>query len=188
MASRSSNSIFVPMRAIRKWVLTAALAGALGLVACGGDDEEPSATTTESTPAPTAESTGTTETEAETGPDRTEETETLPDDGDGTGSPETQTGGAGDEEPARTLALLTGINGSLQPPVVRVPAFISSRVELRSGAGRPYRVRCRRRTLRVGDELSAAGTSFAGLRPGETLVGRGTGGTVVIEATAEPGP
>ena len=56
-------------------------------------------------------------------------------------SPEDQPGGAGDEEPARSLALLTGEGGRITPPTVRVPAFISIRVELRSGDGREYGLR-----------------------------------------------
>ena len=53
-------------------------------------------------------------------------------------SPEDEPGGAGDEEPARTLALFTAENGRITPRVVRVPAFISIQVELRSKDGREY--------------------------------------------------
>ena len=63
------------------------------------------------------------------------ETETLPNDGDGTGTGESGQGGAGDEQAAETLALFTGKNGTIAPRMVRVPAFISIRVELRSADG-----------------------------------------------------
>ena len=80
----------------------------------------------------------TTETET-TAPDP--ETETLPNDGDGTGTGESGTGGAGDEVPAETLALFTGRNGEIKPRTIRVPAFISIRVQLRSGDGADYALR-----------------------------------------------
>lgn len=103
---------------------------------------------------------------------------------------ETQTGGAGDEEPARSQALLTGRGGRIAPRVVRVPPYISIRVELRSADGRTYQLRFGRRRLRAGGQVSSASASFPGLRPGKALVGRpvGPGNRVRIEANAEPGP
>ena len=104
-------------------------------------------------------------------------------------SPEDQRGGAGDEEPARTLALLTGRNGRITPQVVRVPAFISIRVELRAADDRSYGLRFDGRTLRAGGRLSSASTTLDGLRPGDAVTARALGGgSVRIEATAEPGP
>src|SRR2546425_9731194 len=55
-----------------------------------------------------------------------------------TTSPENQPGGAGDEEPIRTQALVTGRGGRISPRVVRVPPLIAVRLELRSGDGRSY--------------------------------------------------
>jgi hypothetical protein len=176
------------------------LALLLALAGCGGDDEEPAATT-EAAPPPTAEPAPTetqaeTETEAEAETEETEaEPEPEPDPEPGEPaeppvSPEDQPGGAGDEEPARALALLTGENGRIVPRRVRVPAYISIRVELRSEDGREYGLRFGDDTLRVSGGLSSVSTTIDGLRPGEVAVGTptGPGNRVRIEATAEPGP
>jgi hypothetical protein len=160
----------------------------LALAGCGGDDEDEPAGTSQA-PAETSETATRTEpetTETEVDP----ETETLPGDGDGTGagSPESGTGGAGDEEPARTLALFTGEDGRITPRVVRVPAFISVRVELRSADGGEYGLTFAGETIRVGGGLASVSTTIDGLRPGAKVVGSGPSGEVRIEATAEPGP
>jgi hypothetical protein len=130
--------------------------------------------------------TAATETETEQQPREPEtEAETEPAE-----SPEDQPGGAGDEEPARTLALLTAENGRITPRVVRVPAFISIQVELRSKDGRKYVMRFGDVTITAGGGLSSVSTTIDGLRPGKAIVGRptGAGNSVRIEATAEPGP
>jgi hypothetical protein len=185
--------------AVARHTLTAlVLTLLLALAGCGGDDEEPAATTEAQTP-PTAEPapTETEEREAET-----EETEAAPEDPEPEpeptepepveppGSPEDQPGGAGDEEPARALALLTGENGRITPRRVRVPAYISIRVELRAGDGHEYGLRFGADTIRVSGGLSSVSTTIDGLRPGEAVVGTptGPGNRVRIEATAEPGP
>jgi hypothetical protein len=113
------------------------------------------------------------------------ETETTPAE-----SPEDQPGGAGDEEPARTQALFSAENGRITPRVVRVPAFISIQVELRSKDGREYGLRFGDVTIRAGGELNSVSTTIDGLRQGEAITGKptGAGNTVRIEATAEPGP
>jgi hypothetical protein len=175
------------------------LALLVALAGCGGDDEE-SAATTEAAPPPTAEPAPTeTEaaTEAETEETQAEETEAEPEPEPEPGepaepppSPEDQPGGAGDEEPARALALLTGEDGRITPRRVRVPAYISIRVELRSQDGQEYGLRFDGDTLRVSGGLSSVSTTIDGLRPGEAAVGTptGPGNRVRIEATAEPGP
>jgi hypothetical protein len=182
--------MIVSIRSIRKFQLLAAALLALALAGCGGDDEAEPRASTEPPPASTAETATEPETEPAPAPDP--ETETLPDDGDGTGtgSPESGTGGAGDEEPARTLALFTGANGRITPRVIRVPAFISIRVELRSADGERYTLTFGDKALQVTDELVSVSSSFDGLRPGAALVGKagGTGAKVRVEATAEPGP
>ena len=73
---------------------------------------------------------------------------------------------------------------------MRVPAFISIRVELTSADSRPYALRFGKRTLDTGGVTSSVSRSFPGLRPGRALVGRpvGEGNAVRVEATAEPGP
>ena len=177
----------------RALVAVALLAVALGLSACGSDDEEPE---TQATSPPTQEETATEEetfTEPEPQPEPTEtepagDTETSQT-GETT-SPEDQQGGAGDEEPARTLALFTASNGRIKPRVIRVPAFISVRVELRARDGNSYALSFPGRTIEVSDALGSVSFTLDGLRPGEVVVGRvrGASGRVRIEATAEPGP
>jgi hypothetical protein len=177
------------------------LALVLALAACGGDDDE-SADTTAAQPPPTAEPAPTetegaeTETETETEAEETEPepepTEPAePDEPDEPPeSPEDQPGGAGDEEPARALALLTGENGRITPRRVRVPAYISIRVELRAQDAEDYGLMFDGHTLRVSGGLSSVATTIDGLRPGEAVILRptGAGNRVRIEATAEPGP
>jgi hypothetical protein len=176
------NRSFVGLWAV---VLMLALAG------CGGDDdEEPAAQGETNPPAPTVTE-GDTETEAETEPEL-EPTETVepPAETEGTTSPEDQPGGAGDEEPARSLALFTGENGRITPRVVRVPAYIAIRVELRSGDGEEYALTFEGETITVSGGLGSVSTTLDGLRPGQAVEGTVTGasGKVRIEATAEPGP
>ena len=60
-------------------------------------------------------------------------------------------GRAGDEEAAQTLALFTGRDGAITPRKVRVPAFISIRVELRSGDGADYALTFGDKTIKVQD-------------------------------------
>ena len=170
----------------RSFVL--ALALVLALAGCGGDDEEPAATT-EAQPPPTATATEA-ETETAEVEDEVENPETETAEPESPSSPEDQPGGAGDEEPARSLALFTGENGRIAPRVVRVPAFISIRVELRSADGREYGLTFEGETIRVSGGLGSVSTSIDGLRPGDAVVGTPTGAAnrVRIEATAEPGP
>jgi hypothetical protein len=174
----------------RKFTRIVVLAGLVACFAavtgCGGDDDTDATTTptvaeTEAAPAQTEATEtapeGTTETQAETAPPA----ET---------SPESMPGGAGDEEPARTLALFTAKAGRITPRVVRVPAFIAVKVELRSADGASYSLRFGDTTITAGGQLSSVSTTIDGLRPGGAIVGRpqGAGNPVRIEATAEPGP
>jgi hypothetical protein len=167
---------------LRKFLLLALLAPVLA--GCGGDNEgSPPATPTSQPDVGTAT---TTETQSSAA------TETQPNDGNGqpgsaTGtSPEDQQGGAGDETPAETPALFTGKGGRITPRVVRVPAFISILVLLRSGDGNQYGLTFDGQTVQSGGK----GIRLDGLKPGAKLVGKSTtgGGQVRIEATAEPGP
>jgi hypothetical protein len=175
--------MIVSIRSLRKFPPAVALA-ALVLAGCGGDDEDrPSVSTV-----PYSEVVPDTTTQTETTAPNPA-TETLPNNGDGTGTGESGTGGAGDEVPAETLALFTGKNGAITPRTVRVPAFISVRVQLRSGDGADYALRFDGKVIKVGEALSSLGVRFDGLRPGAKLVGKAsTGGEVTVEATAEPGP
>lgn len=185
--------------------LAAVLAAALLLApaGCGGDDEEPATEaqpppTAEPAPTPTEETEGATEeaeretevegteTDSEAEPAPTEPAEPT----EPPASPEDQPGGAGDEEPARALALLTGENGRITPRRVRVPAYIGIRVELRSEDGREYGLTFDGETIQVSGGLASVSTTIDGLRPGEAVTGTptGPGNRVRIEATAEPGP
>jgi hypothetical protein len=184
---------------VRRAALAAiALPLLLAAAGCGGDDEE-SAATTEAAPPPTAEPAPTeTETEATEAPEaepepqeaEREEAEREASEPQAPASPEDQPGGAGDEEPARSLALFTGENGRITPRRIRVPAFISIRVELRSEDGRGYGLTFAGETIRVSEGLGSVSTTIDGLRPREAVVGTpaGPGNRVRIEATAEPGP
>jgi hypothetical protein len=183
----------------RSWrALAGAALAALALVAAGcGDDDDEGAATTE-TQSPTVADTGPAETstevegteseaeapETEAGPAPTE-TETEPQE-----SPEDQPGGAGDEEPARSLALFTARDRRITPRVVRVPPYISIRVELRSTDAGDYGLTFDGETIEVSAGLGSVSTTIDGLRPGEAVVGTptGLGNRVRIEATAEPGP
>lgn len=154
---------------------------------CGGDDDAPPstpATTAVTETAATQTEGARNETEQESAETETE-SETEPAE-----SPEDEPGGAGDEEPARTPALFTAEDGRITPRVVRVPAFISIQVELRSRDGREYGLRFGDVTITAGGELNSVSTTIDGLRPGKGIVGKptGAGNTVRIEATAEPGP
>jgi len=175
-----------PQRFTRKLAIGCALALLIVAPGCGGDDEDPAPTTSETATTPTA----TVETPTETAPPEpppaeTEETVTTP-----VVPPEEQEGGAGDEEPARTLALFTARDGRIRPRVIRVPAFISIQVELRSADGSEYGLRFDDVTIRAGGELNSTSKTIDGLRPGEAIAGRptGAGNPVRVEATAEPGP
>jgi hypothetical protein len=195
-ASRDSNVDLIGISG-RKFTRIPAFAGLLAvlllLAACGGDDEGDSTTPAATTPAETAttESTPGTETEqeaekpAETEMEPSEEPENVP-----SGGGEDVPGGAGDEEPARTLALLTARDGRITPRVVRVPAFIAVKVELRSADGQTYSLRFGDTTITAGGQLNSVSTTIDGLRPGEAITGKptGAGNPVRIEATAEPGP
>lgn len=164
---------------------------ALALAACGDDEEEPagSATATTEQPADTATATtGATETDrdstSEAGDDSPSGGLTAPSKDSG----EDQAGGAGDEVPASSQALIAGRDGSLHPRTVHVPPFIAVRVELVSEDGIEYELEANGRKVKAGGEIRSASTLFDGLRAGERIVLTGPQGKVTIEADAEPGP
>jgi hypothetical protein len=172
-----------PQKFTRKLAIACLLAGVFAIGGCGGDDDDASTaptTTVETETTPVVTTPTETETEpAETEPETVTET-----------SPEDMPGGAGDEEPARTLALFTATDGQIRPRTVRVPAFISVQIELRSADGARYALRFGDVTVRAGGELNSTSTTIDGLRPNESIVGvpQGAGNRVRISATAEPGP
>jgi hypothetical protein len=164
----------------RKAICIAAAALAIG--GCGGDEETGTDTAARQQTEPRTEAEEPRATVTAPGP---APEETIPSE-----SPEDQPGGAGDEVPARSLALLNARAGSIRPRVVRVPPFIAIRVELHSNDGRPYSLTFGDRTIRVGPQISSASTVLDGLRPGRAYTGTpgASGNRVRIEATAEPGP
>lgn len=163
----------------------------LGVAACG-DDEDGDNGATGYGGGTTTERTDTAATD--TPETVTETTETGGGEAEGGGakppstSPEEQEGGAGDEVPASSQALITGNGGKLSPGTVRVPPFIAIRVQLRSADGVEYELSGGGKTLEAGGEIESAGTIFDGLRSGEKLVLSGPQGNVTIVANAEPGP
>jgi hypothetical protein len=175
-----------PRKFTRKLIAACLVASALAVAACGGDDESSTATAptttaeTETTPVVTTP----TDTQTETKP-----METAPAPATET-SPEDMPGGAGDAEPARTLALFTARAGRIRPRLVRVPAFISVQIELRSADGALYSLKFGDVTIRAGGSINSTSTTIDGLRPGESITGdpQGAGNRVRISATAEPGP
>jgi hypothetical protein len=185
----------------RRLVVISLLALGLALAGCDSDDDDERAERTGTSPETTpAETTETEETAPEPRPETeptepTEpETETETEPAPPRPSPEDEPGGSGDEEPARTLALFTGEGGRITPRVVRVPAYISVRVELRSADGRDYGLSFANETTQVqvsvSGQLGSVSSTIDGLRPGESITGTSTpdGARVRIEATAEPGP
>jgi hypothetical protein len=184
MCDSSRTSIDIcRQKSRRKLVAAALIAAAVAGAGCGGDDD--SATTTPAT-SNTGTSVKTTPTDTQT---ETKPAETAPATTTET-SPEDMPGGAGDEEPARTLALFTARGGRITPRLVRVPAFISVQIELRSADGARYSLRFGDVTIRAGGQINSTSTTIDGLRPGEAIVGdpQGAGNRVRISATAEPGP
>ena len=173
-----------PQKFTRKLLAACLVAAALAAAGCGGDDE-PAATAptttaeTETTPVVTTP----TDTQTETKPMETTPATTET-------SPEDMPGGAGDAEPARTLALFTARGGQIRPRLVRVPAFISVQIELRSADGALYSLKFGDVTIRAGGSINSTSTTIDGLRPGEAITGvpQGAGNRVRISATAEPGP
>jgi hypothetical protein len=189
MASSSCDSA-LSLIGISRWKFSAnvgtalVLAVAFAVSGCGGDDEEPSSTAATTAPAETAT------TATESTPTETEQESPGADSAPTESAPEDEPGGAGDEEPARTLALFTAKDGRITPRVVRVPAFISIEVQLRSADGEKYKMRFGDVSITAGGGLSSVSTTIDGLRPGKAIVGtpEGPGNRVRIEATAEPGP
>jgi hypothetical protein len=173
----------------RPLVLAALLVtAALGLAACGGDDE-PAAEET-APPAPVTETaTEPTETEPSPPPTETQETDTAETEAAPPPPGEEEEGGGGDEEPIRTQARFTGREGRVSPRVVQVIPFIAVEVSLRSADGRGYRLEGDGTLEAGGTGGSSAPLRLDGLRPGSSYRFRTQSGQVVrVVASAEPGP
>jgi hypothetical protein len=152
----------------------------LALAGCGGDDNKPAAATapTTSSPSKTAAVTAATETTAR--PPKVPVTTVT--------APESKPGGAGDEVPAQSQALITGKGGKLSPLLVKVPPFIAIRLVLRSADGAVYELANATTRIAVGNGVKSATANLDGLKTGDRVVLKGRQGDVVIEASAEPGP
>jgi hypothetical protein len=171
-----------------RWAAAAAAAGAIALAGCGGDDEKDKAGTSDTATTEQTASTETAGTETESPATETEPAATGQDDG-GTKAPgEDGPGGAGDEVPNATPALITGRGGKLGPATVSVPPFIAITVELRSADGLDYALRGGGKALSAGEGENSDTATFDGLRPGRKLVLSGPQGRVTVTANAEPGP
>jgi hypothetical protein len=155
---------------------------------CGGDDDKKDAKAKDGTD--TAGKVKRPPANTKTTPDSAE-TNTVDQSPKNGKSPEDQQGGAGDEQPARVPAELTGRGGRISPSRVRVPPYIAVLVQLRSADGRAYRIDVgRARALAVDGRERTASATVPGLRPGKRLLihGRNGAGNVVVEPSAEPGP
>lgn len=109
-----------------------------------------------------------------------------------TASPESQPGGAGDEQPIRVPATFLAGRGQLEPRSVSVPAFLAVQVTIVSGDSQPHvydieTPTAHRLTVPAGGR---AGVRIPGLKAGRyriaPLMGGGPGATLVVGG--EPGP
>jgi hypothetical protein len=163
----------------------------VALAGCGGDSEtvqdprkdSPETMSTGTDHEPT---TGTPENQQPSAPEVT-----TPEGPTTTGpkTPENQPGGAGDEQPIGVDAAFTGKAGKVSPRVVRVPPFIQVTVTLTSADGRDYAIEIGGKRLAVGPRHKSASAKLGGLRQGAAYAGSvAGGGTIEIQASAEPGP
>jgi hypothetical protein len=164
-----------------------AAAVALVVAGCGGDDEKADTQTTDTQTATHEATSPRTTTQPRTTATETTPTQTAETNG-GSTSPEKQQGGAGDEVPNATQALITGRGGKLSPRQVSVPAFIAINLELRSADGLDYDLSGGGKHVHAGEGENSGKALFAGLRPDKSLRLSGPQGTVVISADAKPGP
>ena len=156
------------------------LAALVALAGCGGGGGGEK-TTTAAQPAPsTTTSSTSTESGSATLPPPTTTTTTSR-----STSAEEQ---SGDETPIATQALFTGRGGRITPSRIQVPPFIAVTVVLRSGDGKTYSIQVNGHGLATNGK---AQQKLPGLRAGGRYVVKnlsGTPATLIIEATAEPGP
>jgi hypothetical protein len=166
----------------------------VALAGCGADSE-PGASDPRTSQSPEL-STGTdhqptdgTNTEDSTADPTTTDSEPKPPSSTDSTSAEDQPGGAGDEEPIGVNADFTGRSGRVNPRVVKVPPFIAVTVTLTSADGDDYVVSIGGKRLVTGAGAKHAQARLSGLHQGGAYTGRVSGGgTVRIEASAEPGP
>lgn len=168
-------------------MLVASAAGAAG---CGGEKRSTS-TTAAPTPAVTAPATDTStqesaRTETAPAPTQTQRSETRT-----TTTPESQPGGAGDEEAARSEVTFTGSGGQITPTSVRVAPFIQIKITLKSKDDRHYAIAVAGRRLNAGLGRGDSSVTIPGLRQEKGYTVRVTAGSpseLKIKASSEPGP
>jgi hypothetical protein len=162
----------------------------VALAGCGGDKgagtgttvSPSSSPTTATTPPPTAIPL------APTAPTGTSPTPTTPK--NTATSPESQPGGAGDEQPITTRAEFTGKGGDITPATIRVPPFIAVTVVLRSADGDSYAIEVAHHELKVDGSKPTTSVQLSGLRAGKRYAVDVSGAPerLSIVANAEPGP
>lgn len=174
--------------------------GILAGAGCGGGEKSASSETQRTaSPALTATTatvgTETQTTATSTTPATTSTTTPPPTSTEGTGGaaapPESDPGGAGDEEGVRVPAAFSVGAGAASPRAVSVPAFLRIELRVKSSDGKPHTVRV---ATVAGSalEVPASGTatrSFSGLAKGTyALLVDGRDSGAVLRAGAEPGP
>ncbi|MFL5826490.1 MAG: hypothetical protein ACJ76V_08200 [Thermoleophilaceae bacterium] len=169
-----------------------ALMALLIMAGCGGGEKRSSATgTAPQAAAPTsAAPTTTTPTQTETAPSNTTTQPSSTGNG-GTSSPETQPGGAGDEESARTEVTFVGNGGRITPTSVRVAPFIQIKVRLLSRDKAHYAIQVAGRTLEAGQGRGDSARTIPGLRQEKSYTVAVTAGSpsrLKITGSSEPGP
>jgi hypothetical protein len=142
------------------------------LAGCGGDDptvapqETPPATAT-ATPSATPTETATTT---------------------ATPSPEDQSGGAGDEEPARVPLEFTLGDGGLKPATISVPAFLGLELIVHNRTSQPQHVALEGSGALDVPANDTARARFEGRRAGTYKVDGGPAGQAEVIVGVDPGP
>jgi hypothetical protein len=170
--------------------LAAALLAA-SLAGCGGGDKK-AASGTETSAAPTTQ-TATASTApapvAPTTPTQPAPTQTTPPKPPPTStSPESQPGGGGGQEPARTELEFRGTKAGVKPRQAGVAPYISVKVTLTSEDGSAHTLTIGGHTAKVGGTRTSAFFTLPGLRPGKSYKGTVDGKLLQIRSTSEPGP
>jgi hypothetical protein len=148
------------------------------LAGCGSG-EEPAATATPATAATPAATAAATATAATSATSTATTTAT---------SPESEPGGAGDEQVVRVPVELTvHPDGQLSPATVSVPAFLTLEVIIHNDTGASIPVSFQGERLVVASGATEH-RRFEGLRKGRYAVRAAGAGTATVIAGVEPGP
>jgi hypothetical protein len=149
------------------------------LAGCGSG-EEPAATATPATATPAATATATATATAATSATSTATTTAT--------SPESEPGGAGDEQVVRVPVELTvHPDGQLSPATVSVPAFLTLELIIHNDTGASIPVSFQGERLVVASGATEH-RRFEGLRKGRYAVRAAGAGTATVIAGVEPGP